>query len=140
MSPGSLALGAGSAGQITLTAAGGPVSWSASPSAAQVSLSAYSGTLQAGQSVTLDVTVTRGSGGGSAVISIAPPAAAPQTVEVGWTSRPIPGGADGSGYPKHSRHDPSPSPSPSSPSSPSPTASLPSPRLRSGTTSSPGEP
>ncbi len=97
VSPGNLILGAGSAGQLTLTAAGGPVSWSASASAPQVSLNSGAGTLQTGQSVTLDVTVTRdSSAGGSAVISIQAGAASPQTVAVSWaalpSAQPSPGG------------------------------------------------
>ena len=53
-----------------------------------MSLSSNSGTLQAGQSVTLTVTVTHGPDGGSAVISLEPPASAPQIVQVSWTALP----------------------------------------------------
>jgi len=114
----SVAVGTGSAGQLTLTAAGGPVNWSASSSSpARVSLSSYSGTLQAGQSVTLTVTVIRGAGPGSAIISLEPPAAAPQTVQVSWTAL-----SRGPGRPDHPRY---PRPSPSTPA-PSPTTASPS--------------
>ncbi len=89
-------LGTGSVGQFTLAAAGGTVSWSASSTEPdQVSLSSYSGTLQAGQSVTLTVTVSRGPGPGSAVISVAPPASALQLVQVSWTAWPGRTGSSG---------------------------------------------
>lgn len=51
----------GGSGSFTLTAHGGPVNWSVSAPGqllADVSLSQSSGTLQAGQSVTITVTVT----------------------------------------------------------------------------------
>ena len=65
------------------------VTWSASSSSpAQLSLSSYSGTLQAGQSVTLMVTISRGADAGNAVIFLTPPASAPQIVRVSWTARP----------------------------------------------------
>jgi hypothetical protein len=117
-------VGACPAGQITLTAAGGPVTWSARSSAPdQVSLSSDAGTLQAGQSVTLTVTVTRGNGPGNATLLFEPPASAPQAVQVTWEARPYPGRR----YPHRApysppysptappwqRASPSPSPSPS---------------------------
>ena len=78
-------------GQITLTAMGGTVSWSASGSwSGQVSLSSYGGTLPAGQSVTVTVTVSRGSAAGSATLSFQPHAAAPQVVPVTWSAPPPP--------------------------------------------------
>jgi DNA-directed RNA polymerase specialized sigma24 family protein len=122
VSPDSIALGAGSSSQITLTAAGGPVSWSASASTAQVSLSSDSGTLQAGQTVTLDVTVTRGPGAGSSVISIEPPAASPQTVDISWTALPKSSSSPRPRPRRPWRPRPSPSPSPSTPT-PTPSAS-----------------
>lgn len=91
LSTNDVAAGTGSVGQITLTAVGGEVGWSATSSApSQVSLDSYTGTLQAGQSITLTVLITRGGDGGSATISFEPPAAAPQTVLVSWT--PLPSG------------------------------------------------
>jgi len=127
----SVAVGAGSAGQLTLTAAGGAVSWSASSSSpAQVSLSSYSGTLRAGQSVRLTVAVTRGAGPGSAIISLEPPASTPQIVQVSWAARSR--GPGRPGHPWHPRPSPStPAPSPTSasasatgsPTAPAPTSS-----------------
>ncbi len=69
VSPASLSLGGGSTGQVTLSAAGGSVSWTASTSASGVSLSPASGQLAAGRSATVTVTVQRqnGSGGGATV-------------------------------------------------------------------------
>ena len=118
VSTASLAVGTGSAGQITLTAVGGTVNWSASTSSpAQVSLSSYSGTLRAGQSVTLTVAVTRGASGGSATIFLEPPASAPQTVQVSWTAL-----SNGPERPGLSPSAPAPSPTSASPS-PTATAS-----------------
>jgi len=89
LSANDVAVGTGSAGQITLTAVGGAVDWSATSSApARVSLDSYSGTLQAGQSITLTVLIARGADGGSATISFEPPASAPQTVLVSWMPMP----------------------------------------------------
>ncbi len=119
----SRAVGTGSAGQITLTAVGGTVNWSASTSSpAQVSLSSYSGTLRAGQSVTLTVAVTRGASEGSATIFFEPPASAPQTVQVSWTAL--------SNGPER------PGPSPSAPA-PSPTSASPSPTATASPSCSP---
>ncbi len=72
VSPGRLDLGAGSSGQIVLTARGGPVSWSASASSADLTLGQSSGQLSPGQSVTLVIDVRRqDDAGGDATISIA---------------------------------------------------------------------
>jgi hypothetical protein len=121
LSTASVNVGTGSVGQITLTAVGGAVSWSASSSAPnQVSLSSYAGTLQAGQSVTLTVAVTRGAGQGSAPLSFEPPASAPQLVQVSWAAPP-----ESSVHPRRSRHPRHPRPSPSAPA-PSPTSPSPS--------------
>jgi DNA-directed RNA polymerase specialized sigma24 family protein len=129
-----LAVGTGSTGQITLTAVGGTVNWSASSSSpVQVSLSSYFGKLQAGQSVTLTVTVTRGANRGSATISLEPPASAPQTVQVSWMA--LPKGPERPGHlwpPRPSPPAPAPSPTSASPSptvsaSPSPSSPSPSP-------------
>jgi DNA-directed RNA polymerase specialized sigma24 family protein len=114
VTPASLALGSGSAGQLTVTAVGGPVAWSASPSSALVSLSSYQGTLSAGQTVTVTVTVTRNSGaGGSTVVYFGtggsgPDAATSQAVQVSWAS-----------WPGHTSSPP-PSPWTPAPRSPSP--------------------
>jgi DNA-directed RNA polymerase specialized sigma24 family protein len=114
VSPASLSLGTGSQGQIVLTAAGGPVTWAASTSSADVTLSDASGQLSAGQSVTVAVTVSRQAGaGGSATVYIDP---GTTPVQVSWDASP----------------SPSPSPSvtttaataPAPPQSPSPSPSL----------------
>jgi BACON domain-containing protein len=118
VAPDQLDLGPDRTGQLTLTAQGGPVSWSAS-SSSTLTVSGSQGTLQAGQSVTLVVTVNPGSGGaGTAYVFInsspvdgassAAPSAS-QAVQVAWTSY----------HPRPSR----PSPSPSASSSPSPSTS-----------------
>ena len=71
VSPASLGLGEGSTGQVTLSAAGGSVSWTASVSAAGVAVSPASGQLAAGHSATVTVTVQRpGGSGGSATVQI----------------------------------------------------------------------
>ena len=103
--PDSLTLGSSSTGTITLTAAGGAVRWSASASSTQASLSSGHGTLKAGQSTTITVSV-RGSSG-SAVISIAaaPGGTSPassgssavMTVSVAWGSASASGSGSGSG-------------------------------------------
>jgi hypothetical protein len=120
MSPARLDLGRGTTGELTLTAMNGPVSWSADTSSAQVTLSGQQGTLQAGQSVTLTVTVASGRGDEFVFVYSSPltsgatvaPSGAPsasQAVEVTWTS--------------YRSRGPQPSPSPSDSSSPSPSAS-----------------
>jgi hypothetical protein len=129
VTPDRLDLGTGSTGQLTLTATGGPVDWSADTSSTLVTLSSLQGTLQAGQSVTLVVTVNqRGHGASSAFVFIdatpetpdgaaaGAPSAAPsasQAVEVTWTTS----------NPRNSRPSPSPSPTPSSSPSPTPSPS-----------------
>ena len=116
VTPDRLDLGRSTTGQLTLTAVNGPVSWSADTSSTLVTLNSQQGTLQAGQSVTLTASVTRGAGDefvfvySSPMTSGAPaaPSAAPsasQAVEVTWTT----------GWPR----GPRPSPSPSDSSSPS---------------------
>ncbi|HEY1674703.1 MAG TPA: VCBS domain-containing protein [Streptosporangiaceae bacterium] len=71
VSPASLSLAGGSTGQVTLSAAGGSVSWTASTSAAGVSPSPASGQLAAGHSATVTVTVQRQNGsGGRATVQI----------------------------------------------------------------------
>ena len=120
VTPDRLALGHSTTGQLTLTAKNGPVSWSADTSTTLVTLNSQQGTLQAGQSVTLTVRVTPGTGDEFVFVYSSPltsgatqsPSAVPsasQAVEVTWTT----------GQPR----SPRPSPSPSDSSSPSPSAS-----------------
>jgi hypothetical protein len=133
VTPGQLDLGRTTTGLLTLTAKNGPVSWSADTSSSLVTLSSQQGTLQAGQSVTLTVSVTPGNGdefvfvysspltsGATAAPSAAPSAS--QAVEVTWsTGRPA---------------GPRPSPSPSDSSSPSPSPS-PSPSASASVSAAP---
>jgi hypothetical protein len=98
VTPDPVNLGRQSMGQITLTASGGSVSWSASTSSGRLGLSSNQGTLQAGQSVTVTVNVTRdngNSGSGYVVVdwnpvspvAAAEPDASPPTsqdVQVSW--------------------------------------------------------
>jgi hypothetical protein len=126
LSAGSVNVGTGSAGQITLTALDGPVRWSAGSSVPnQVSLSSTAGSLAAGQSVTVTVTVTRGTPAGSATLTFDSAASASQLVQVSWsapssgrpvtrpTRRPLP-----HPHPTPSTSSPSPSPSHSPTSAP----------------------
>jgi hypothetical protein len=124
LSAGSVKVGTGSTGKITLTAMDGTVRWSASSSAPnQVSLSSTAGTLAAGQSVTLTVTVTRGLPAGSATLTFDSATSASQLVLLTWSARP-----SGGPVTRPTRHPhPHPSPSASSPApSPSPTSASPS--------------
>ncbi len=124
LSAGSVRVGAGTTGQITLTAIDGPVHWLASSSAPnQVSLSSTAGTLAAGQSATLTVTVTRGTPGGSATLTFDSSASASQLVLLTWTA-PASGGAVSRPPRRHPRPHPSPSVSPTEPS-PSPASASP---------------
>jgi hypothetical protein len=109
LSAGSVNLGDGNTGQITLTATGGTVDWSASVNPPdQVSLSSYGSTLANGDRVTVTVQVSRGASAGSGAISFQVPGSDTQVVAVNWSAQP-----DGSGSPWH--HHPSPpGPSPSS--------------------------
>jgi DNA-directed RNA polymerase specialized sigma24 family protein len=116
-SPGTVTVGWGAQGQLVLTAAGGPQTWSAGTSSAQLTLSGYGGILQSGQSVTLVITVDRiGYGAGNALVYLDQGTAAAQTVKVFWSGRPP--APSPSATPA-----PSGSPSPSPPSSPSPSSS-----------------
>jgi DNA-directed RNA polymerase specialized sigma24 family protein len=109
LSAGGVVLGPDDTGQITLTAANGTVSWSASVSRpGTVSLSSYRGTLAAGASITLTVQVSQGSGAGSAAISFQGGGPGTQVVPVTWSGQPA-----GSGPSWHQRPAP-PGPSPSS--------------------------
>jgi hypothetical protein len=109
LSAGGMILGGGNTGQITLTAAGGTVSWSASVDPPdQVSLSSYGSTLPNGQSVTVTVQVSRDASAGSAAISFQVPGSDTQIIPVTWSAQP-----DGSGSSWH-HHPPPPGPSPSS--------------------------
>jgi DNA-directed RNA polymerase specialized sigma24 family protein len=116
ISPGRLSLGRGSGGHIVLTAMGGSVSWTASASSGDLNLSASAGQLSAGQSVTVDVTVTRQNGaGGNATVLIDSGAA---SVPVTWAATSSP--------------SPSPSSSPTSSSSPAGGTPTPGGPFRSG--------
>jgi hypothetical protein len=109
LSAGGVVLGSGNTGQITLTAVGGTVDWSASANPAdQVSLSSYGSTLENGQSITVTVQVSRGASAGSGAISFQAPGSDTQVVSVNWPARP-----GGSGSSWH-HHPSSPGPSPSS--------------------------
>jgi hypothetical protein len=124
LSAGSVKVGTGSAGKITLTAMDGAVRWSASSSAPnQVSLSSIAGTLAAGQSLTLTVTVTRGLPAGSATLTFDSAASAYQLVLLTWSARPS--GGPVTRPTRHPRPHPHPTLSASSPA-PSPTSASPS--------------
>jgi hypothetical protein len=113
LSAGGVILGDGNTGQITLTAAGGTVSWSASANPPdQVSLSNSGGTLPDGHSITLTVQVSRGPNAGSAAISFQVPGSDTQVIPVTWSAQ---SGNSGSGSGSRWHHHPSPpGPSPSS--------------------------
>jgi DNA-directed RNA polymerase specialized sigma24 family protein len=111
VTPGTLDVGPGSQGQVVLTAQGGPDIWTAGTSTGEVSISAYGGSLQAGQSFTLLVTINRtGDGPGNALVYLDQGTPAAQTIKVFWSGT----------WP---RPTPSPSPSPSSSPAPSPSPS-----------------
>jgi hypothetical protein len=76
------------AGQVTLTAVGGPVSWGAVPSSAKVVLSATQGTLAAGGSFTLGISVSAAAqlNAGTATVHIYPGI----VIEVTWLAAPPP--------------------------------------------------
>jgi hypothetical protein len=110
LSAGSVILGEGNTGQITLTAAGGTADWSASVNPPdQISLSSYGSTLENGHSVTVTVQVSRVASAGSGAISFQVPGSDTQLVSVNWSAQP-----GGSGSSWHHHHHPSPGPSPSS--------------------------
>jgi hypothetical protein len=126
LSAGTVNVGTGSAGKITLTALNGAVRWSASSSAPnQVSLSSTAGTLAAGQSVTLAVTVTRGAQAGSATLTFDSAASASQLVLLTWSASPGSGPVTRPVRHPHPHPHPHPTPSASAPS-PSPTSASPS--------------
>ena len=127
LSAGTVNVGTGSAGRITLTALDGPVRWSASSSAPnQVSLGSTGGTLAAGQSVTLAVTVTRGTPAGSATLTFDSAASASQLVQITWSAQP--GSGPVTRPVRHPRRHPHPYPTPSaSPPAPSPSPTSASP-------------
>jgi hypothetical protein len=126
LSAGTVNVGTGSAGNITLTALDGAVRWSASSSApSQVTLSSTGGTLAAGQSVTLAVTVTRGAPAGSATLIFDSAASASQLVLLTWSAPP--GSGPVTRPVRHHRPYAHPTPSASAPApSPSPTSASPS--------------
>jgi DNA-directed RNA polymerase specialized sigma24 family protein len=130
ITPDSLSLGSDPTGQLTLTAVGGPLTWSATTSSALLTLSSGQGTLRAGQSVTLTVTVAQGGNSGSAFVLInsapanASAAAAASTTSSASQAVQVTWAAAATYQPRRPRPSPSgsasPSPSPStSPSSPS---------------------
>ena len=90
--PGSLDLGTGSSGTIRITAYGGTVSWSASTSAGGLSLDSASGTLAAGDSATITVSIGADlqalTGPGSVTITYGDGKTA--VIPVSWTVVPLP--------------------------------------------------
>ncbi len=121
VTPDRLDLGRRTTGQLTLTAVGGAVSWTADTSSTLVTLSSQLGTLQAGQSVTLVVSVTPGSGDalvfvdsspatGAATLALSADPAASQAVEVTWTT-PRPRSPRPSSSPRTRAAHPRPRPS-----------------------------
>lgn len=84
----SLDLGSGISGTVTLTAAGGPVTWSADNIPAGVTLSSYGGTIAAGQAVQLTVTVSATAAilPGSTMITLDPG----QELSLSWAGVPVP--------------------------------------------------
>jgi DNA-directed RNA polymerase specialized sigma24 family protein len=83
VSPGDLDLGTGSTGEITLTASGGPVTWSASTGSADLTLSSDGGTIAAGQDASVTVTVSRAQDpSGQATITFGPGG---EAVTVSWS-------------------------------------------------------
>jgi hypothetical protein len=125
LSAGTVNVGTGSAGRITLTALDGPVRWSASSSAPnQVRLSSTGGTLAPGQSVTLAVTVSRGTPAGSATLTFDSAASASQLVQITWSAPPSSGPVTRPvRHPRpHPRWHPHPHPTPSA-SAPAPAPS-----------------
>jgi DNA-directed RNA polymerase specialized sigma24 family protein len=138
VSPGDLQLGTGSTGQLTISAEGAAESWYATTSSGQLELSAGAGTLPAGQSVTLTVTVDRaGTSGGTAILSV-DAGTATEAVQVSWAPLSPGGGhTQPSSSPTPTRPAPSPSPSPSTSPSASPS---PSPSNSSGSSPPPSQP
>jgi DNA-directed RNA polymerase specialized sigma24 family protein len=138
VSPTQLGLGAGSTGEITLTADGGPVAWSAQTSSPDLTLSATGGTVQPGRPVTVTVTVSRAQdASGQAAIAFAPGG---DTVTITWSS-PVsnPPPPPPTATPTPTVIPPTPSPTvtlptrPSPPPTPAPTGSgSPSPAMSPG--------
>jgi DNA-directed RNA polymerase specialized sigma24 family protein len=124
VSPGSLALGSAAQGQVQITADGATESWSANSPSDEITLSADGGTLAAGQSTTLQVSIDRvNSAGGSAVIYVEQGSTSVQTVRVTWAgtwSRSAPQPTPTSSPTWSPSPVPSPSPSPSNSSGSSP--------------------
>jgi DNA-directed RNA polymerase specialized sigma24 family protein len=120
VSPTELSLGTGSTGEITLTATGGPVTWSAGTSSPDITLSSDGGTIAAGQQVVLTVDVSRSQHvSGQATVTIGPGGGA---VTVSW-STPVtsPPGPPPTISPSPTVISSSPSPTASPTPSPSPT-------------------
>jgi DNA-directed RNA polymerase specialized sigma24 family protein len=114
VSPADLDLGTGSTGEFTLTAGGGPVTWSAATASADVTLSGTGGTLPAGQQTDVTVTVSRAQDeAGQATITLGP---GNQAVTVSWTapaSSPPPSSPPPTPTPTVPRSSPTPTPTPS---------------------------
>jgi DNA-directed RNA polymerase specialized sigma24 family protein len=132
-SPDALALGTSSQGEVTITAEGAAQAWSASTTSAELVLGAPGGTLQAGQSATLMVTVDRAGGAGGSAVIVIDEGSTTQNVQVSWTGLPT-----GVGHQRPPKPSPSPSPTPSPSASSSP-SSAPSPSNSSGS-SPPSDP
>ncbi|MFI5632091.1 hypothetical protein ACIA8E_22495 [Streptomyces sp. NPDC051664] len=147
--PGRLAVTARSSGDttlITLTASGAaPVAWTARADAPWLRLGRHSGTLAAGESVTIRAYVDHArepAGAWSASISLAPSGS---TVLVrGHRAAPAPsGGPTGPTKPPHSGHPsvpPSTSPGPSHPTDPTPSPTAPEPSPDPSNPSTPSDP
>jgi DNA-directed RNA polymerase specialized sigma24 family protein len=120
VSPGELDLGQGRLGQLTITGYQGPVTWSARTSSGQLELSSASGTVPAGQAVTLTVTVNDPAGQhGSGFVYVTQPGGASQEIQVTWS--------DSSSRPPWTEPPPSPSPSPTPTPTPTPPSPAPAP-------------
>lgn len=114
MSPTRLVLGSGTAGQVTLRATGGPVSWSAQSSSPALTLSVTSGTVAAGGQEIMTVTVSRDQvPSGTATVTFGPFGA---VLTVSW-SDPVSNPPPPTGSPSPTG---TPSASPSPPVSPPP--------------------
>ena len=137
VSPGGLDLGPASTGQLTLTASGGQVTWSAVTSTPDIALSSSGGTIGAGQQVTVTVdinrvqhaagegTITFGSGG-----SGGSGGSSGETVTVSWS-------APSTSPPPSPSGSPTPTVVPSSPSPPSGPGPSPTPTQSPGPSQSP---
>ncbi|MGH3321717.1 MAG: BACON domain-containing protein [Streptosporangiaceae bacterium] len=88
VSPSRLDLGAGDQGQITLTAQGGPVAWSAASSTSCLAVAPGSGSLASGERTTVTIGVTRGGtcpSAGQGTVTFSPDG---EQVHVSWSNPP----------------------------------------------------